>query len=151
VYIDDIITAGKDIRQTAHRTALVYERLIQARLKLRPDKCHLFQTSINFLGHTISKEGIRPDESKTAALFDRPDPQNKDDLKSFLGSTGYYRTHIADYADLAEPLTILMRSETPWTWGEEQKSAYETLKSSISQPTDIRLSYNVTRRMDSRL
>jgi hypothetical protein len=132
VYIDDIITAGKDIRQTAHRTALVYERLIQARLKLRPDKCHLFQTSINFLGHTIDKEGIRPDESKTAALFDRPDPQNKEDLKSFLGSTGYYRTHIADYADLAEPLTILMRSETPWTWGEEQRSAYEILRAALA-------------------
>ena len=132
VYIDDIITAGTDVEQTVRKTALVFERLLQANLRLRADKCHLFQPDIKFLGHVVSQVGIQPDPDKASAMFNRPRPQNKDDVKSFLGSTGYYRTHIANYSATVEPLAMLLRQNTEWVWEEDQQNAYESLRKALT-------------------
>ena len=132
VYIDDIITAGSTIEQTIHRTGLVLDRLIKAQLKLRPDKCSLFKTSLKFLGHVVSAAGVQPDPLKTTAMFNRPSPKTKEDVRSFLGSAGYYRAHIENYAKKAAPLSMLLRKESEWTWGPEQQQAYEALRQDLT-------------------
>lgn len=63
VYIDDIIVYGANLIQHLHRVDHILNRIQSAGLKLRPDKVHLLQTEVVFLGHIVSKDGVRPDPS----------------------------------------------------------------------------------------
>ena len=48
----------------------VFLKLRAAGLKLKPKKCNLFQTQVNYLGHVLDKTGIRPDPKKLEAVRD---------------------------------------------------------------------------------
>ena len=94
VYIDDIIVFGKDFRSALMHLKEVFERLRQAHLKLKPKKCSLFGTSVSFLGHIVSRDGIHCDPSKIDVVRDWPSPNNLKELRSFLGLCSYYRRFI---------------------------------------------------------
>ena len=69
VYLDDIITFSETLEQHIERLLIVLGRLRSAGLKLKPQKCALFQKSINFLGHVVSERGIETDPAKIEAVF----------------------------------------------------------------------------------
>jgi hypothetical protein len=61
IYLDDVITFGSNFYEHLSRLKIVLERFKKANLKLKPDKCELFQAQVSFLGHIVSKDGIKPD------------------------------------------------------------------------------------------
>ena len=65
VYLDDIIVYSSTLEQHLERLIRVMESLRIAGLKLKPEKCALFQKSVSFLGHVISEHGIGTDPQKT--------------------------------------------------------------------------------------
>ncbi|VDD78381.1 unnamed protein product [Mesocestoides corti] len=65
VCMDDVIVHAKDSAQHLKRLRNIFERLRGAGLKLNPAKCSLLRDSVKFLGHIVSKEGIRTDPDKT--------------------------------------------------------------------------------------
>ena len=69
VYLDDIVAFGKCFSAVYINLIAVFERLRSANLKLKPKKCELFQTELEDLGHTVSREGIKPTVDKVAALL----------------------------------------------------------------------------------
>jgi hypothetical protein len=64
VYLDDIITFGATFEETLENLSTIFNRLCAANLKLKPKKCTLFQEKIEFLGHTVSHDGIRCNQDK---------------------------------------------------------------------------------------
>jgi hypothetical protein len=94
VYMDDIVIGGCTVEETVRRLGLVFDRLRDTGLKLKPAKCSLFQPSVSFLGHVVDASGIDTDPEKVRAIAGRPEPTNLEELRSFLGMAGYYRGHI---------------------------------------------------------
>ena len=144
VYMDDVVVYSKDKEQHFHDLRKVFERLREAGLRLKIEKCAFFQTELPFLGVIISKTGIRLDPSKVEAVVKFPKP-DKDlgQLQSFLGLVGYFKRHIKNYAAIARPLFDLMKGEethkkkqkgkvrTPFKkneWGPAQDEAFAALK-----------------------
>ena len=68
VYIDDICVFSRDFETHLKDLEEVFKRLQAANLKLKPSKCHLFQTKTKFLGHVVSAKGISPDPEKIMAI-----------------------------------------------------------------------------------
>ena len=64
VYIDDVLIYAETPEQLIEILWLVLRLLIQAGLKYKASQCVLFAESVNFLGHIISPDGIKPDPSK---------------------------------------------------------------------------------------
>ena len=128
IYLDDVIVFSTTIEQHIERLREVLERYRKANLKLNPKKCELLKREIKYLGFRVSGEGIAPDSFKTKAVSEWPVPRCLTDTKSFLGVTGYYRKHIADYAMVAKPLTMLTTKGTRFQWGPEQQEAFDKLK-----------------------
>ena len=64
VYLDDIITFGKSFSETMNNLQLVFDRLEQSNLTLKPKKCRMFQTEVRYLGHIVSHDGIATDPAK---------------------------------------------------------------------------------------
>ena len=66
VYLDDIIVFSSEVSEHLRRMKAIFERLMSARLKLKPSKCKLFQRS--FLGHVIFGAGIATDPAKVESV-----------------------------------------------------------------------------------
>lgn len=73
----------------------------------------LFQTSVRYLGHVVSENGVETDPEKFNGLKIWPIPKNLKELKSFLGFSDYYRQFIKDYAAIVKPLNELTRGYPP--------------------------------------
>ena len=128
VYLDDIVVFSKDMDAHAEHLELVFDRLREAGLRLKPSKCSFAKTEIKLLGYIISKNGITSDPEKVEAIANLKPPETKREVKSFLGMAGYYRQCVPDYAKHAAPLVKLTRNNQTWEWSEEQQNAFDTLK-----------------------
>ncbi|CAM8934823.1 unnamed protein product [Rhodiola kirilowii] len=96
----------------------------------RGSKCDLARKSIAYLGHIITKNGVRVDPEKVEAIQAWPLPTNPKQLRGFLGLTGYYRRFVAHYADIASPLTKLLRKES-FAWTEDAIKAFQGLRDAL--------------------
>ncbi|KAJ8352113.1 hypothetical protein SKAU_G00235890 [Synaphobranchus kaupii] len=132
IYVDDILMWSDS--WTAHRELLSYvlTRLSVAGAKISLDKGQWCKRAVNYLGFQVGQEGIRPQLNRTLALQTLPAPTTLKQLRSFLGICNFSRHFVADYAKIAQPLTRLLKKDTPWHWGQEQDVAMRTLKDSIS-------------------
>ena len=108
VYIDDVIVHSVTEHQHLKNLDVILTRLHDHGLRLKPSKCVLFRSKLNFLGHTISDNGISKDQSKVEAINNWKEPTSVRELRSFLGLTGFLRRFIAGYATIATPLTNLL-------------------------------------------
>ena len=108
-------------------------RLRQAKLKLKPTKCHFVRHSVQFLGHIITSSGLSPNPKQVAAVQDFPVPQAIHQLRQFLGLTSYYCRFIGRFAKIAAPLYYLTKKEVKWEWSKECQLTFETLKERLIQ------------------
>ena len=132
VYIDDVIIFSETFEDHVQHLSLVFERLAEAGLNLKPKKCFLFQREVKYLGHLVSQDGIKTDPDKVKAVSDWPVPQDVTEVKRFLGLCSYYCRFVKDFATVAKPLTRLTEKNIPFVWGDDESAAFETLKSLLT-------------------
>ena len=65
VYIDDVLVCSRTFEAHLQHLRQVFTRLREANLKLKPKKCLFLRDEVSYLGHVVTREGIRPDPSKT--------------------------------------------------------------------------------------
>ena len=116
IYLDDIIVFGRTFDEHQARLHAVLDRLRKAGLKLKPSKCFLFCTQVDYLGHVISADGIATDKTKQQAVLEWPTPTNVKTLRAFLGFANYYRRFVQGFAQRAAPLYDLLRKNVTFKW-----------------------------------
>lgn len=131
VYLDDVVIYGKSLLDHNQKLREVFDRLREANLKLQPEKCHFLNREIIYLGHIVGTDGIKPDPGKFEAVDNFPQPKTPKQIKSFLGLTGYYRRFIKDYADIAKPLTRLLKKDVKFIWSPFCDEAFKILKNKL--------------------
>ena len=114
VFIDDILVYSKD--QESHDTHLrvVLETLRKEQLYLKLRKCEFWMNEVSFLGHIVSKEGIRVDEKKIEVVVEWNPPRNVTKVRSFLGLARYYRIFVKGFSMTAGSLTRLLRKNVKY-------------------------------------
>ena len=143
IYLDDIVVFSQTFEEHVERLEKVFQRLIDAGLKLSPAKCHLFQDELKYLGHIVSADGISTDPAKIQCVKEWPVPQSLEQLQSFLGFVGYYRRFIKDFSKISRPLYDLFKGtgcnkkkkrkgrpvSTPplFQWTDAQQAAFDNL------------------------
>ena len=86
IYLDDVIVFSKTQEEHVIRLRVVFKKLKQMGLKLKPSKYEFFRQELTYLGHVLSKEGIQTDPKKMEAVCKWPIPTNVIEVRSFLGS-----------------------------------------------------------------
>ena len=127
-YLDDILIATEDFESHIKILDRLFTALEKAGLKLCPGKCHFAKNEVKTLGYRLSKDGIRPDEFNLNKIREWITAKDKKEVRTFLGLTGYYRTHVKGYAHIAAPLSDLTKNETPWKWETKQQKAFDELR-----------------------
>ena len=133
LYIDDVIVFADTFGEHLHRLGLVLDRLRQAGLKLKPEKCELFRLRVEFLGHIVSTQGVEVDPSKIDKVLEWPEPRNLTELRSFVGLCAYYRRFVPDFSTICKPLYVLTQKGQRFVWGEAQQQAMDTMKSLLTK------------------
>jgi hypothetical protein len=133
VYIDDVLILGETLAEHHAKLRDVFEQFRKFNIKVEPDKCEFLRPELTYLGHVISKDGVKPDPKKVEAVVRFPIPEKEKDIKAFLGLTGYYRKFIPHFSTIAKPLTTLLTKETLWRWTPEEQVSFDLLKSKLTE------------------
>jgi len=135
VYIDDILIFSKNHKEHLNHLTKVFERLSYYGLILNERKCVFCSPKIEFLGHEVSNDGVRPLDSKIEAIRDFPQPTNMRQLRRFLGMVNFYRRFIPNAAEILHPLDSMLSphksSGKAIAWDENTKLAFETIKEKL--------------------
>ena len=84
IFLDDLLVHSETPAEHLEHLEKVFLKLRAAGLKLKPKKCDLFQTQVNYLGHVLDKTGIRPDPKKLEAVRDWERPRTVTQVRSFI-------------------------------------------------------------------
>ncbi|MCO5552774.1 hypothetical protein L7F22_006291 [Adiantum nelumboides] len=102
LFDDMIVFLKSEVEHMKHLRA-IFEMLRKERLVVNRKKSEFF------IGHIVSKGGVRMDPAKIKAIQDWPEPVNLHEIRSFLGLCSYYRRFIRFFAKIATPLHDLTR------------------------------------------
>nr|VZI21362.1 unnamed protein product [Spirometra erinaceieuropaei] len=108
VYTDDVLVPSRDVEEHLQHHTLLFDLFQQFGVTLHPVKYVLGAISLEFLGHLIESNGIRPLPSKVAAIRVFPLPTSKRQLQRSLGMVNFYRRYLPNCANTILPLISLL-------------------------------------------
>ncbi|GMF55635.1 unnamed protein product [Phytophthora fragariaefolia] len=114
----------------AHATGL--ECMRTNKLYTNVEKCIFGAEEIPFLGCFVGKRGLRADPAKVKDIVKWPVPRNQKDLRKWLGlAKNYLHKYSENYAEMARPLSNLLKKDAEWRWNAEHQHAFEAIKDSL--------------------
>ena len=91
------------------------------KLYANASKCIFGAEENPFLGCFIGKQGLQTDPAKVKTIADRPGPRSQKDLRKWLGLANYLHKYSANYAEMARPLSSLLKKDMDWCWHAEHE------------------------------
>jgi hypothetical protein len=137
-YIDDIVVFNTSQKKYRAHLIEVFARLRFHGLKLHPGKCKFYCDRVEYLGHMKYPEGLGVVASKVEVVMSIPRPKDVSRLRAFLGLCNYYKKFVKTFSAIAKLLTMLIRSDQPWIWRDEQEAAFQQLKERLASAPILR-------------
>ena len=139
-YVDDIGIAANNATDLTRNIRAVFQCIRNAGLKLTIEKCHFRIKQVEFLGRTISSEGVPPQTQKIQKFLNKLRfPKSKKALQRYLGFVNYYRKYIPRMAEKLNPFYKLLKAEVPITIISELKETFDSLKKALSDACQLAL------------
>ena len=138
VYLDDVLLYTESPEELVELLRKVLKLLGVAGLKCKASKCFLFTEQIQYLGHIVSREGIRPEPVKLDKISQWPRPETGVGLAGFLGLCNYYRELVPAFAHASDDLYKLSKTKSI-IWTSELTAKFEELKSLMLSAPVVRL------------
>ena len=133
-FVDDIIVYTDTWSEHVRVLKEVFRRLRDAGLTVKPSKCTIGVTDVEFVGHKVSIDTLQPRPEKIADVLNVERPQTRRQVKSFLAMAGYYSRFIKNFSDITYPLTELTKARGgKLHWGEREELSFQAVKRQLSQ------------------
>jgi len=116
-----ILAALQTVEEHLDRFQKVLQWLRESGLHLKPSKC-MFAIGVEYLGHTLTPEGVKPNERNAKAITGFPRPNSTKEVWSFVGLANFYQHHMPNMAAFSWPLIDLTRHDkstgkpVPFVW-----------------------------------
>jgi len=131
VYLDDLVIFSPSEEQHLEYIKEVFQIIKSNGLKINIEKCNFFMKEVEVLGHLLTVDGIKPTEGKIEAIKYWDRPKDVSSLRSFLGTVGYYRKFITNFAKIAHCLYQLLKKNQEFIWSQDCQTSFEKLKDCI--------------------
>ena len=96
----------------------VLERCREKAIKLNGPKVQFRCEEVAYMGHTLTKDGLKQDASKVKAVEEMPPPSDKKGVQRLLGMTNYLQRYAPKLAEVTNPLRELTKKESDFIWEE---------------------------------
>lgn len=130
---DDIIVHGKDQETRDRNLDAALERISQAGLTLKPDKCQFKMSELIFVGILMSEKNIGPTKAQVEAVANTRELHSASEVRSFLGMVNFSAWFIPNHAAVSEPLKQLTKKSTVFKFGDEERRSFNKLKEAITK------------------
>ena len=133
-YFDNLLVHNSDWSEHLQDLKSLLDRLRLHGLTVGVNKCHFAYPKIKYLGVMLGNNTIEPLEDKVNAINAMPLPQNKKELRSFIGTVSFYRKFIPKFSDIAAPLNSMLRkySSNKLLWDDTSMESFNNLKSKLT-------------------
>lgn len=138
IYLDDILVYSKTEEEHYEHLRQVFETLRQYKLYCKPHKCQFMKEEVAYLGHVVTRDGVKPDPKKIAAVDGWVVPKTVKQLRSFLGFANYFRKFIQGYSRMVSPLTDLTKNvckkfqNITHKWTPKCQESFEAVKYALT-------------------
>ena len=105
---------------------------------MKKNKCSFFKRELHYLGHLLTRDGIKPQPEKVETLTNLKPPTSAKGVREFLGMVGYYRKFISRFADAARPLTKLTRRNVKFEWSKECQIGFDYLRTVLTKDSILK-------------
>ena len=109
--VDDILVHGKTQSEHDSRLIKVLERSRQLTLKLNREKSRIALKEVDYVGHRLTRKGLRPTAERVKAIANMKTPENVQELETVLGMVAYVAKFIPSLSNLCAPLREAKKSE----------------------------------------
>ena len=144
VITDDFLIAGfgtneeEVVRSLTWNEHAFLEKCREWQLKLNRSKVKHQQTSVRFMGHLLTSEGLKADHDKVRAILDMPEPEHLTALKRFLGMVTYLSKFMPRLSNMTTPLRRLEDRNTEFQWASQHTTAMNTVKKFLVEAPVLR-------------
>lgn len=144
VIADDFLIAGfgnteHEVNQSLARNERAFlEKCRLWNLKLNRAKVKWHQSSVKFMGHLLTSQGLMPDPEKIQAILQMPEPEDVTSLKRFLGMVTYLAKFMPHLSEMTEPLRRLEDKNVEFQWLEQHSLAMKTIKKFLTEAPVLR-------------
>ena len=128
VMYDDILICGRDMKEHDERLEKVLERARNAGLRLNLKKCKFRTDELKYVGHVVTKDGLKADPDKVSDILKMPKPEDKAGVQRLLGSLNFLSKYIRNLSELTAPIRQLLVKNVHFSWSYEQDKALEEIK-----------------------
>jgi len=145
LHMDDVLVFADNEEEHNQRVRAVLQRFLEKGMTLNTDKCEFSKSSLKFLGHIVSEQGIKADPDKVKAVRDYPAPTTVLELQRFNGMVNQLAKFLPTLANVNEPLRQLLRKDRLWTWDTPQVQAFQKVKDLLAS-SDVLAHYSPEKR-----
>ena len=130
-------TESEAIQDHDVKLSALLKRCQELGIRLNKSKLKLRQRSVNFLGHLVTTDGLKPDPAKCQAIDEMPPPEDisfhedKNSVQRLNGFVNYLAKFLPKLSDVMEPIRQLTRKDVPWNWGSPQKKSFDMIKNLV--------------------
>jgi hypothetical protein len=131
VYLDDLLIFSKSLDEHLGHLRLALQRLRDHHLFAKRSKCIFGASAVPFLGYVVSDRGLLTSPDKVETIRNWPAPTSVTELRQFLGLANFYNKFVRNFANIAAPLTSLLKKDVDFVWGPSAVEAFETLRNRL--------------------
>lgn len=135
VLVDDVLVSGGTQEEHDANLKAFLDRATEKNVKLNPEKMTICSKEVEYFGHIVSAEGVKPDPKKIKAIENMPAPKDKKELETILGMVTYLSKFAPNLAEITKPLRDMLKNDVEFVWDSQQQEAWRKVKAAItSQP-----------------
>lgn len=135
---DDILITGQgDTESEAEEDhdrnlANFLDRCRERQIKLNKAKFNFKCQEVSFIGHQLTKDGLKLDPRKVDAILKMEKPKDVAGVQRLIGLVKYLAKFLESLSQVCEPIRRLTHKETQWNWTHEQDEAFERIKAAVT-------------------
>ena len=139
-YVDDIGIAANDADHLIANLRATFKCIQKAGLKLTMHKCHFGAKEIDFLGRTITPQGVKPQKQNVQNFLEKTKfPKSKKALQRYLGFLNYYRNYVPRLSERLALFYKMLKSDEKVLVSKELVQQFEEINRALDKCCDLAL------------
>lgn len=127
-YLDDILIYSRSFEEHLVHLRKLISAIYAEGFRFNFKKCNFASSSIQYLGHILGPDTVKPMQDNLVAINQFPVPSSRKNIRQFLGKINFYRKFIPHSVSILEPFHKLLRKNVPFSWSPECQASFEKVK-----------------------